>query len=86
MNDPKVDLKGQGHEVKKLYFRSRLTGLHVMFEVKGQGLRSHGSGSKVTRVEISIKVIMLTGGLTSTSSCFISGFFWGKSVKEFLHT
>ena len=43
-----------------------------MFEVKGhmgQGQRSHGWRSKVTWVKPSLKVIILAGGLTSTSSC-----------------
>ena len=78
VDDPKVDLKGQGRQVKKMWicdFISHLTILHVMLEVKGhmgQGQRSHGSGSKVTWVKPSLKVMILAGGLTSTSSCI----FW----------
>ncbi len=37
----------------------------------GQGQRSLGSRSNVTWVKVSPKVIILAGGLTSTSSCFI---------------
>ncbi len=51
---PKLTLRvkviGQGHEVKKRYFRSHSTTLQVIFEVKGhrgQGQRSYGSRSKV---------------------------------------
>ncbi len=43
-----------------------------MLEVEdhmGQGQRSLGSRSKVTLVKVSLKVIILAGGLTSTSSC-----------------
>ncbi len=57
VNDPKVDLEGQGHRskvkvmrLKKRYFRSHWTTLQAIFEVKdhkGQGQRSHGSRSKV---------------------------------------
>ncbi len=42
----KVKVKGQGHQVK-MWFRSHLTVLQVMFKVKG-----HGSGSKVTWVKV----------------------------------
>ena len=45
-----VRVKGQGHQVKKQYFRSHLTVLQVIFEVKGhmgQGQRSRGSSLKV---------------------------------------
>ncbi len=48
--------------------------MQVMLEVKshmGQGPRSHGSRSKVTLVKVSLKVILLSGGLTSTSSCIV---------------
>ena len=55
VDDHKVDLEGQGQRSrspgqKKRYFRSHLTILQVIFEVKGhvgQGQRSHGSRSKV---------------------------------------
>ncbi len=52
VDEPDVDLEviGQGHQVKKLYFRCHLTILQVFFEVKGhmgQGQISHGSRSKV---------------------------------------
>ncbi len=46
----KVELEGQGYQVKKCYFRSNLTILQVIFDVKGpmgHGQRSHGSRSKV---------------------------------------
>ena len=59
LDDPNVDLegqghrskvKGQGHQVKKHYFRSHSTTLQAIYEVKGHmghGQRSHGSRSKV---------------------------------------
>ena len=57
VDDPNVDLKGQGHRSKvkvsrskKHDFRSHSTTLQALFEVKGhmgQGQRSHGSRSKV---------------------------------------
>ena len=67
----KVDLEGQrsGSPSQKCDFRSHLTTLHVMFYFKGQGQRSRRSGSKVTWVTPSLKVTVLAGGLTSTSSC-----------------
>ncbi len=43
----------------------------------GRGQRSHGSRSKVTWVNPSLKVIILAGGLTSTSSCIFN--FWTDS-------
>ncbi len=60
--------------VQKCGFRSHLTILQVLVEVKGhmgQGQRSHGSRSKVKWVKLSLKVIIWAGGLTSTSGCFI---------------
>ncbi len=72
----KVDLEGLSQRSRspsqKCNFRSHLTDLQVMFGVKGhpgQGQRSHGSRSKVTLVMPSLKVTILAGGLTSTSSC-----------------
>ncbi len=107
----KVKVKGQGHQGKNRDLGPHLTGLQGMLEVKGhmgQGQRSHGSRSKVTRVRLSLevkghghqvkyaissliwqtyspqvilevkghgsrslslKVMILAGGLTSTSSC-----------------
>ncbi len=49
MDDPKVDLEGQGqgHQVKKSDIRSHLTILRVIFQVKG-----HKSSSKVTWVMV----------------------------------
>ncbi len=38
-------------------------------KVKGQGQRSCGSKSKVKWVKPGLKVMILAGGLTSTSSC-----------------
>ena len=38
----------------------------------GQGQRSHGSGSKVTWVKPSLKVMIFADGLTSMSSCIFS--------------
>ncbi len=49
--------------------RSYLTVLQVMFKVKGQGQRSRGSRSKVKWVKLGLKVMIMAGGLTSTSSC-----------------
>ncbi len=56
VDDPKVNLegqghrsKGQGHKVKKRLFRSHSTVLHLIFEVKGhmgQGQKSRWSSSK----------------------------------------
>ncbi len=43
--------------------------------VRGQGQRSFGSRSKVTCVKPSLRVMVLAGGLTSTSSYFIKVFF-----------
>ncbi len=56
-------------KVIKYDFMSHLTDLQVMFEVKGQ--RSCGSRLKVTWVNPSLKIMILAGGLTSTSSCFM---------------
>ncbi len=57
VDDPNVDLEGQGHRSKvkitrskKHDLRSHSTTLQALFEVKGhmgQGQRSHGSRSKV---------------------------------------
>ncbi len=66
----KVDLEGQGHQVKKSDFRSHLIGLPVLLEVKGQKSRDLAR-SKVTWLNPSLKFMILAGGLTSTSSCFI---------------
>ena len=74
-----VDLEGQGDRSKvtrskKHDLSSRLAVLQVILEVKGhicQGQRSRGSRLKVTWVKISLKITLLAGGLTSTSSCFI---------------
>ena len=71
----KVRVKGQGHQSQICDFRSHLIGLQVMFEVKGhmgQGQRSCGSRSKVTWVKPSLKVMILAGGLISTSSCIFN--------------
>ncbi len=72
MDVPNVDLEGQGHRSKVKVTRSKniISGLvrlfrQVMYEDKGpmgQGQRSCGSRS-------TLKVIILAGGLTSTSSC-----------------
>ncbi len=62
--------RSPGH---KCDFRSHLTVLQVMFEIKGhmgQGQRSHGSRSKVTLVKPSLKVMILAGGITSLSIYF----------------
>ena len=82
----KVDLYGQvkcqGHQVKN----SHLTILQVMFEVKGhtgQGQRSHGWRANVTWVKPSLKVIILAGGLTSTSSCIFYIYFF-FSIRPFM--
>ncbi len=39
----------------------------------GQGQRSRGSRSKVEKVKPDLKVMILAGGLTPTSSCV---FYW----------
>ena len=61
---------------KKLKFSFHLTVLLV--KVKGhmgQGQGSRGSRSKVTLVKLRLKLGVLTGGLTSTSSGFIITFY-----------
>ena len=66
------DHMGQGqksHGSWSCDFRSHLTALKGMSGVKGQ--RSHGSRSKVAFVMLSLKVTILAGGLTSTSSCIL---------------
>ena len=57
-------VKGQGHQVKMLF---QVSFDYLAGNVRGQ--RSYESGSKVTWVNPSLKVIILAGGLTSTSSC-----------------
>ncbi len=78
MDDPKVDLKGQGHMVKNCDFMPHLTVCHVV-KAKGHmdlGQRSHGPRSKVTWVKTSLKFMIMAGGLTSTSSCIFSSCYW----------
>ncbi len=43
-----------------------------MFKVMGQGQRSRGSRSKVKWVKPGLKVMILAGGLTPTSSCIFN--------------
>ncbi len=62
----KVKVRSPG---QKCGFRSHLTVLQVMFKVMGQVQRSRGSRSKVKWVKYDLKVLILAGGLTSTSSC-----------------
>ncbi len=69
---PKVNVKRSPGQ--KCDFKSHLTVLELMFMVKGhmgQGQRSHGSMSKVAWIKPRLKVLILAGGLTSTSSCLI---------------
>ena len=69
----KANLEGKGQRSRspgqKCDLRSHLTVLQVMFKVKGQGQRSRGSRSKVKWVKLGLKVMIMAGGLTSTSSC-----------------
>ncbi len=77
-----IGFKSQGQQVKKRDLRSHLITLQVIYEVMGrmaQGQRSHGSRSKVPWARVSINVIILAGGLTSTSSCFIVFFCLNRS-------
>ncbi len=67
LDDPKVDLEGQGHRSKVKVTRSKNVIWGLTGNVWGQG--SHGLGSKVTWVKPSPKVMVLAGGLTSTSCC-----------------
>ena len=75
LDDPKVDLEGQGHKVA----RSKnvivtLVVLRIMLEAKGhmsQGQILYWSRSQVTGVKVSLKVMILAGVPTSMSSCFI---------------
>ncbi len=51
VDDLKVSLDGQGHQVKKPDFRAHFTGLQVILKIKGhmgQGQRPRGARSKVT--------------------------------------
>ena len=48
-----IKVKGQGHEVKNMFFSGVLQRAHVKLKVKGllsQGQRSQGSRSKVAKV------------------------------------
>ncbi len=69
----KVDLEGQGQRStgQKCDFKSNLCILMVMFEVKVTWVRVKGHMSQGQRspVKPSQKVMILAGGLTSTSSC-----------------
>ena len=71
----KVNLEGTGQRSRspglKCDFRSHLTVLQVMYKVMGLGQRSRGSRSKVKWVKLGLQVMILAGGLTSTSSRFI---------------
>ncbi len=77
IDDPKVDLEGQGHQLKKCAFGclDSLTG-------NAQGQRAHAPRPKVTWVNVSIKVMILADGLTSTSSCFIGIRFSSKCWSD----
>ncbi len=67
----KVFLKDQGQRSpgQKCDIRSHLTVLQITFKVMGQRQRSCGSRSKVKLVKPRLKVMILAGGLTPTSSC-----------------
>ena len=56
-----------------------------MSRAKGQGHRSHVPRSKVTLVMPSLKVTILADGLTSTSSWFISTYYYQPQSKEIMH-
>ncbi len=85
VDDPKVYSEGQGHTSQIKVTDKKKTGIQFLFRhltgnVEGEG--SHGSGSKVTWFKVkghlgkvSLKVIILTGGLTSMSSCFIMAIY-----------
>ncbi len=99
MDDPNVDLEGQGHRPKVrvpgkksdfqvLFDYLTSSKLKVMLEVKGQIRqcpKSHWSRSNVTWVKVSQKVMILTSGFTSTSSCFILVFSWFFPISQCLH-
>ncbi len=83
-DDPKVDLEGQGHRSKvkvtspkKCYFRYHFNScimycnLFIVKDHMGKCQRSAWSRSDVMWVKVSLEFLILAGGLTSTSSCFI---------------
>ncbi len=74
----KVRVMGQRSKSpgKKNDFKLDLTILQVVLGVNGhmgQGQRSYWSRSKVTWVKVSLKVIILAGGLMPTASCIFLG-------------
>ncbi len=80
VDELEFDLEGQGHRSKVKVTRSKN---YTMFGVQshmGQCQRSRGSRSKVTWVQVCLKVIILAGGLMSTSSCIFYPYLpYGRS-------
>ena len=60
-DDPKVDLKGQGHQVKNVILASldSLSSLVVIIKgFLGQGQSLYGSRSKVTWLKVSLRLMI----------------------------